>query len=135
MADKKLNEVTANATVDYVIGTLEDGSTVRISKSDLADVIGSILGLKKCKLYGEVTLNGSDSVEVGSFNGLLFVKQRGARDFFVPYIVVGSFVEQLAGDVLDYGYNIVKEGDVIKIVGNGNKSILYLTYRAFEYIL
>lgn len=43
MADKKLNEVTANATVDYVIGTLNDGSTVRISKADLAAVVGGLL--------------------------------------------------------------------------------------------
>ena len=43
MADKKLNEVTANATVDYVIGTLNDGSTVRISKADLAAVVGELL--------------------------------------------------------------------------------------------
>ena len=42
MADKKLNEVTANATVDYVIGTLNDGSTVRISKDDLAAVVGGL---------------------------------------------------------------------------------------------
>lgn len=45
MADKKLNEVTANATVDYIIGTLNDGSTVRISKSDLADVLAEALGV------------------------------------------------------------------------------------------
>lgn len=43
MADKKLNEVTANATVDYLIGTLNDGSTVRISKADLAAVVGGLL--------------------------------------------------------------------------------------------
>lgn len=39
MADKKLNEVTANATVDYVIGTLNDGSTVRISRADLRKLV------------------------------------------------------------------------------------------------
>lgn len=43
MADKKLNEVTANATVDYVIGTLNDGSTVRISKANLAAVLKTLL--------------------------------------------------------------------------------------------
>lgn len=52
MSDKKLNEVTANATVDYIIGTLNDGSTVRISKSDLADVLAEALGVAKPEKNG-----------------------------------------------------------------------------------
>lgn len=57
MADKKLNEVTANATVDYVIGTLNDGSTVRISKANLATVVLGEAGLRVMN----ANMNGSTS--------------------------------------------------------------------------
>lgn len=71
MADKKLNEVNANSTVDYVIGTLSNGNVVRISKADLAEVMKGLLELESKKytqglLYrGVPTFSDWNKAEMG----------------------------------------------------------------------
>lgn len=87
MADKKLNEVTANATVDYVIGTLNDGSTVRISKADLAAVVGGLL-VQNNVIFG--VFGVQDDVDADNLlkNGTYYLRNNIQNAMSWSYLVV-----------------------------------------------
>lgn len=87
MADKKLNEVTANATVDYLIGTLNDGSTVRISKADLATVVGELL-VQKNVIFGVFGIQ--DDVDADNLlkNGTYYLRNNIQNAMSWSYLVV-----------------------------------------------
>lgn len=87
MADKKLNEVTANATVDYVIGTLNDGSTVRISKANLATVVGELL-VQNNVIFGVFGIQ--DDVDADNLlkNGTYYLRTNIQNAMSWSYLVV-----------------------------------------------
>lgn len=67
MADKKLNEVTANATVDYLIGTLNDGSTVRISMDNLGKVLSVLNVINAFSIKTDTTLEDANVTQSGIY--------------------------------------------------------------------
>lgn len=112
MADKKLNEVTANATVDYLIGTLNDGSTVRISKADLRKLVLNSGDM------GSANKNGSNWVRIASsistsINGGAFIVmvwrnynsgQNESYTFSVNFMYNKAYVTQLSGGCCSTSY-------------------------------
>lgn len=87
MADKKLNEVTANATVDYVIGTLNDGSTVRISKADLAAVVGGLL-VQNHIIFGIFGVQDDVDADNLTNNGTYYLRNNIQNAMSWSYLVV-----------------------------------------------
>ena len=87
MADKKLNEVTANATVDYVIGTLNDGSTVRISKANLATVVGELL-VQNNVIFGVFGIQDDVDADNLTNNGTYYLRNNIQNAMSWSYLVV-----------------------------------------------
>lgn len=105
MADKKLNEVTANATVDYVIGTLNDGSTVRISKADLRRAVMNLESMGVGRTPGSNWVRIAKTVST-SVNGNAFIVmvwrnyntgQNESYTFSVNTMYNKAYVTQLSG--------------------------------------
>lgn len=105
MADKKLNEVTANATVDYVIGTLNDGSTVRISKADLRRAVMNLESMGVGRTPGSNWLRIAKTVST-SVDGNAFIVmvwrnyntgQNESYTFSVNTMYNKAYVTQLSG--------------------------------------
>lgn len=83
--DKKLNEVTTASDAAYVIGTTSSGDTVRISKADLASVVGELIGTATTTKNGLIGM-GERPIYVKSMNSgsaVAFLELKSAAFFLL----------------------------------------------------
>lgn len=77
MADKKLNEVPVVSDIVTIFGKRSNGEIVQIDKSNLATLLGGLIGvnyLKKAFDYKNIVLGGDESYELGICAGLVVIR-------------------------------------------------------------
>jgi hypothetical protein len=113
MADKKLNEVPVVSDIVTIFGKRSNGEVVQIDKSNLATLLGELIGIEKVKKTVTATLEGSIIYSGGiGFNSYIVSCNDGGMPFNLTIISnSGNIHYNIINGMIRQGYSIYVDGD------------------------
>ena len=113
MADKKLNEVPVVSDIVTIFGKRSNGEIVQIDKSNLATLLGGLIGIEKIKKTVTATLEGS-IIYLGDigYNSYIVSCNDGGMPFNLIIISnSGNINYNIINGMIRRGYSINVDGD------------------------
>ena len=113
MADKKLNEVPVVSDIVTIFGKRSNGEIVQIDKSNLATLLGELIGIEKVKKTVTATLEGS-IIYLGGIgpNSYIVSCNDGGMPFNLTIISnSGNIHYNIINGTIRQGYSIYVDGD------------------------
>lgn len=113
MADRKLNEVPVVNDISHLLGVRSNGEIIRISKENMASVLGGLIGIEKVKKTVTATLEGSIIYSGGiGYNSYIVSCNDGGMPFNLMIISnSGNMNYNIINGVIRRGYSIYIDGD------------------------
>lgn len=110
MADRKLNEVPVVNDISHLLGVRSNGEIIRISKENMASVLGELIGIKKVKKTIIATLEGSIIYSEASDSCIISCTD-GAMSFNLIVISnLGNIHYSIINGAIRKGYSIYVDG-------------------------
>lgn len=110
MADRKLNEVPVVNDISHLLGVRSNGEIIRISKENMASVLGGLIGIKKVKKTIIATLEGSIIYSEASDSCIISCID-GAMSFNLMVVSnSGNIRYSIINGVIRKGYSIYVDG-------------------------
>ena len=112
MADKKLNQVSQLTDFDYAL-VVKGNDVAKVTKQQLATILGGLIGIEKVKKTVTATLEGSIiySGDIG-FNSYIVSCNDGGMPFNLTIISnSGNMRYSIINGAIRQGYSIYVDGD------------------------
>lgn len=112
MADKKLNEVSQLTDFDYAL-VVKGNDVAKVTKQQLATILGELIGIEKVKKTVTATLEGSIIYSGGiGYNSYIVSCNDGGMPFNLMIISnSGNMNYNIINGMIRRGYSIYIDGD------------------------
>ena len=112
MADKKLNEVPVVSDIVTIFGKRSNGEIVQIDKSNLATLLGELLGINDTwlRFRDEKEIESQDELDQMNYSGIYLLSQKSKLEYVrnCVLVVIGNPIICCIQNLYNYSGDIYK---------------------------